>query len=219
MSAEFRKQNPIYFTDRGGEFTNYDYSGQNGQNENYGAANIINGGAQSLASGYILDPTTGAVAGSCRAAMPRPSRPTSARMRTPGARSSRQCSNTNLSRSRRSSRRTRQASLDVGYFESKSQQYNHPESTLISGAYGGFQGVTSGPGVQPVVLPAVQSPTISSTNPTFPSGAGLLEPGLTQGILAEAFTNLGANGATIDDTDAKTYRAVADLDGRTVIGM
>jgi iron complex outermembrane receptor protein len=215
LSAEFRKQNPIYFTDRGGEFTNFDYSSRNGQNENYGAGNIINGGKQSLASGYILDPTTGAIAGF----MPGCNSTTFAANQCTYADTWSQIqpatSNTNLTgrfTQKFSSNWT--ASLDVGFFESKSQQYNHPEQTYISQAYGGFQGVTSGPGVTPTVLPLVPAPTISSGNPSFPTGAGLLEPGLTSGILAAAFTTLGPNGSTADDTDAKTYRAVANLDGK-----
>ena len=214
-SAEFRKQNPIYFTDRGSEFTNFDYTPQNGQNENYGAGNIINGGKQSLASGYILDPTTGAIAGfmpgcnSTTFAANQCTYPDTWSQIQPAT------SNTNLTgRFTQKFGSNWQASLDVGYFDSQSQQYNHPEQTYISQAYGGFQGVTSGPGITPTLLTPVPAPTIPSTNPSFPTGAGLLEPGLTSGILAAAFTTVGPNGSTADDTNAQTYRAVANLDGK-----
>jgi iron complex outermembrane receptor protein len=92
--------------------------------------------------------------------------------------------------------------LEGGYFESKSQQVNDPSRTELNG----YQGVTSGPGVIPTLLAPLPATTIPATNPTFPSGTGL-----TSAILQYTLLNLGSN---ITETDAKSYRAVVDLDGK-----
>ena len=88
------------------------------------------------------------------------------------------------------------------YFESKSEQISQPNRAFTAG----FQGVTSGPGVIPTVLPAIGATTIPSTNPSFPTGTGL-----TEGILRNTFLNVGP---TETWTDSKSYRAIADLTGK-----
>ena len=206
VSAEFRKQNPIYFSDRGGEFTNYNYAPFGGVNNDYGAPNIINGGKPESNTGYILDPT-GAIAG------------TSGNCATPAALSAGQCTfpntwsqiqpatqNTNVTaRFTQKIGSDWKADISLGYFDSQSEQINYPQSTSVNG----FQGVTSGPGIIPTLLTPTAPTTISNTNPSFPSNG--LEAGLTSGTLLYTLTNLGPS---VDETNSQTYRAVANLDGK-----
>jgi hypothetical protein len=70
-----------------------------------------------------------------------------------------------------------QANVQGTWFRSKSQQVVDPQRAFTAG----FQGITSGPGVSPVILPPTPATTISSTNPTFPASA--LAAGVTTGTL------------------------------------
>src|SRR5262249_47491148 len=55
VSAEFRKQDAIRFSDRGGTFENRDYSALGGIDANSGASNILNGGLPGSGTGYVTD--------------------------------------------------------------------------------------------------------------------------------------------------------------------
>jgi iron complex outermembrane receptor protein len=94
-----------------------------------------------------------------------------------------------------------QASFEGTFFQSKAQQVGAPSASQDAG----YQGITSGPGVTPTLLAAIQN-TISSTNPSFPAGAGFTSGPLTYSFLNEL-------GPTVTDTDAKTTRLVADVTG------
>ena len=95
-----------------------------------------------------------------------------------------------------------QMSLQATYFESKSESVRRPQQAFSAG----YQGVTSGPGVVPTLLPALPPTSISNTNPSFPVGTGA-----TSGLLCYTFLDLGPN---IVNTDSRSTRLIADLEGR-----
>jgi iron complex outermembrane receptor protein len=203
VSGEFRHQGQIRFTDRGGIFTQRDFTSTGGDNVTLGVPNEITGAFARSATGYVIDPATSTIAGFM-----------------PGCDATRyaagQCTyhdtwsqiqpdtkNYNfVGKFTQALDQNWQLSLEGTYFESKSAQIGQPNRAFT----GGFQGVTSGPGVVPEVLPALDPTTISSTNPSFPAGTGL-----TTGLLRYTFLNVGP---TETFTDSKNYRAIADLDGK-----
>lgn len=203
VSAEYRKQNEIKYTDRGGIFTQTDFTSTGGYNVTPGVQNPIVGGLPRSGTGYVTDPK-GNIVGfmpGCNAT-------------TFGAN---QCTyhdtwdqiqppteNINVvTRYTQKFADDWQGSFQASYFEGKSQQVNGPDRAFS----GGYQGVTSGPGVTPAVLPFIPATTIPNTNPTYPTGTGL-----TAGNLRYTFLNLG-NG-TIVETDSKAYRAILDVNGK-----
>jgi iron complex outermembrane receptor protein len=93
-------------------------------------------------------------------------------------------------------------SLQGTYFESKAQQVGRPEYTFA----GGYQGVASGPGVPPTLLDPIDPTTIPSTNPSYPAGTGT-----DVAFLRYTFFNLGPRTT---NTDAKSTRAILELDGK-----
>jgi iron complex outermembrane receptor protein len=203
VSGEFRHQGQIRFTDRGGIFTQRDFTSTGGDNVTLGVPNEITGAFARSATGYVIGPATSTIAGFM-----------------PGCDATRyaagQCTyhdtwsqiqpdtkNYNfVGKFTQAFDQGWQLSLEGTYFESKSAQIGQPNRAFT----GGFQGVTSGPGVVPEVLPALGPTTISSTNPSFPAGTGL-----TTGFLRYTFLNIGP---TETFTDSKNYRAIADLDGK-----
>jgi iron complex outermembrane recepter protein len=204
VSGEFRHQGQIRFIDRGGIFTQRDFTSTGGDNVTLGVPNNQNGGFARSGTGYIVDPAN----------------PTGIAAFMPGCDATKyaagQCTyrdtwnqiqpdtkNYNfVGKFTQAFSEGWQLSLEGTYFESKSAQIGAPNRAFS----GGFQGVTSGPGVIPVVLPAIGQTTISSTNPSFPAGTGL-----TQANLYYTFLNIGP---TQTFTDSKNYRAIADLDGK-----
>ena len=96
--------------------------------------------------------------------------------------------------------------LSGSFFERKLKSYGAPVRTLT----GGFQGITSGPGVVPALLPVVPRTTIPSTNPAFPQSAK--DAGITRGNLYYTFLN--DLGPTLTDIDSKTGRLATELSGR-----
>jgi iron complex outermembrane receptor protein len=203
VAGEFRKQQQIRFIDRGGYFTQRDFTGSGGYNVTPGVPNGLTGAFARSATGYVIDPATSTIAGFM-----------------PGCDATKyaagQCTYSDTWNQIQPETKNYnfvgkftqllvqdwQISVQGTYFESKSAQIGNPNRAFA----GGFQGVTSGPGVTPTVLPALGPTTISSTNPSFPTGTGL-----TQGYLANTFLNVGP---TQTFTDAKSYRAIADLDGK-----
>jgi iron complex outermembrane recepter protein len=99
-----------------------------------------------------------------------------------------------------------QASITGSFFERKLKAYAAPANTRTTG----FQGITSGPGVVPTLLPVVPRTTIPSTNPAFPQAA--IDAGLTRGNLIYNFLN--DLGPTLTDIDSKTMRLAGELTGR-----
>ncbi len=202
LSAEFRKQKEIKFNDRGGIFTQTDFTSSGGVDVTAGVQNIIVGGLPRSGTGYVTD-TNGNITGFM-----------------PGCNATKfaanQCTyqdnwdeiqpptqNTNLvGRFTQNLAADWRMTIEGGYFEGKSQQVSGPSRAFV----GGFQGVPVGPGVAPTFLDPVPPTTIPSTNPSYPTGTGL-----SVGNLTYTFLNLGQG--TITQTDAKSYRAVIDLDG------
>jgi iron complex outermembrane recepter protein len=206
VSGEFRKQQQILFDQRGGIFENLDYTASGGINATRGVPTATNGGLPNSATGYVLNPTTGAIAGfglGC----------TSAQFNAGGCAyhdtwDQIQPNTTNwnfVGKFTQNLAHDWQLGIQGTYFESLAQQVDSPSSAFT----GGYQGVSSGPGQAPGVLAPLGPTTISSTNPSYPAAAAA--GGLDTGLLVNQFFNLGYRTT---DTDSKSYRAIADLDGK-----
>lgn len=203
LSAEYRKQTQIKITDRGGIFTQTDFTSSGGIDATPGVQNIIVGGLPRSGTGYVIDPATTNIVGF----MPRCDATKFA---------ANQCTykdtwdqiqpateNLNLvGRFTQSVGADWKLAFDAGFFESKAEQVAGPARTFLSG----YQGVASGPGVSPTLLMPVDPTTIPSTNPSYPTGTGL-----AAGVLRYTFLNLGPE---VTKTDAKSYRAILNLDGK-----
>jgi iron complex outermembrane receptor protein len=203
VAGEYRHQDQITFADRGGLYTQTDFTGQGGDNLTLGVPNGLNGGLPRSATGYVVDPNGGTAPAGFM----------------PGCDATKfaagQCTYSNnwsqiqpktdninlLARYTQNLTADWQLSLQGSYLESKSQQILAPSHTFSDG----YQGLTSGPGVIPTLLTATGPTTIPSTNPSFPTGTGL-----SSGNLYYTFLGLGP---TITNTDAKSTRLIADLQG------
>ncbi|MFL6602028.1 MAG: TonB-dependent receptor plug domain-containing protein [Steroidobacteraceae bacterium] len=204
VSAEYKKQNEIKFSDRGGSFMQNDYTSTGGIDFDFGAQNILVGTTPSRSiTGYVTNPDTGDVVGfmpGCDAtkfaANQCTYKDTWDQIQPPTR-------NFNfVGRFTRKLADHWQADIEGGYFQSKSEQVNRPDRAFT----GGYQGIAVGPGIAPSLLPPVGATSIPDTNPTYPAGTGLARANLQY-----TFLNLGP---TITETNAKTYRAVIDLNGR-----
>ena len=204
ISAEYRRQNAISFLDRGGEFEQRDYTSTGGINDSYGAQNDLRGPTPSRsATGYVVDPATGQAVGfmpGCNAALFAANKCTyqdSWDQIQPAT------DNVNLiARFTQKFANDWTGVLEGGYFDSQSEQVNRPDRAIA------YQGIAVGPGFGPIVLPAVPNLTIPDTNPSYPAGTGI-----ASGLLHYTFLNIGP---TVTLTDAKSYRAVIDVDGKLV---
>ncbi|HUO38134.1 MAG TPA: TonB-dependent receptor, partial [Mycobacterium sp.] len=203
MSAEFKKTNEIKFEDRGGQFTQHDYTAQGGIDFNYGAQSILTGSTPSRsATGYVTDPN-GNIVGfmpGCNATKFAANQciygDTWDQLQVP-------TENTNVvGRFTQKLNDTWQVSFEGTFFESKAEQVNRPDRAFT----GGYQGIATGPGIGPTLLTPVGATTIPDTNPSYPAGTGL-----TVANLRYTFLNLGP---TITLTDAKTYREVLEVEGK-----
>lgn len=205
ITGELRKQNQIRFSDRGGYFTKTDYTAEGGYDVTPGVPaprNPLVGSLPRSGTGYVTD-NSGAIAGFM-----------------PGCDATRlaagQCTyhdtwsqiqppteNYNfVSRFTQNLNKDWQLSVQGSYFQSKAQQVSGPSRAFA----GGYEGITSGPGVVPSLLPTLPPTSIPSTNPSFPAGTGL-----TEGLLRYTFLDVGP---TITATDSKATRLIADLQGR-----
>jgi iron complex outermembrane recepter protein len=201
VAAEFRRQEQIRFSDRGGIFEKQDYTGQGGVNITNGVPTPQNGGLALSKTGYVIDPATSAIAGfmpGCNATTYNAGQCTYNdywdNIQPP-------TTNYNLlSKFTQKLASDWTVSVQGTYFEGKTVVTAAPAGNLPN-----LTGVTSGPGVTPVILPTTPQTTISNTNPTFPAGAGI-----TSGILVDSVL-LGPVNTYID---SKSYRAIADLDGK-----
>jgi iron complex outermembrane recepter protein len=205
ISGEFRKEQQIRFADRGGIFTDLDYSGTGGINSTFGVPNVVNGRKPASVTGYITS-RTGAIIGFM-----------------PGCDLTRlnagQCTykdtwdqiqpateNYNLvTKFTQALDSGWQLALQGTYFESKSDQAASPLNIRA----GGYQGVAVGPNVPPTLLPAVGLPLIPRTNPSFPSG---VDPAYDSAVVRSNL--LDQIGARLTRTDAKSYRAIAEVTGK-----
>ena len=202
VAAEVRKQNRIRFADRGGLFTQTDFTSTGGFDVTRGVPNTLNGGLPESATGYVTD-SSGNIIGfmpGCDAARFAAKQCTFA-----NDWSLIQPATENYNLIGRFTQRLGadwQMSLQATYFESKSESVRRPQQAFSAG----YQGVTSGPGVVPTLLPALPPTSISNTNPSFPVGTGA-----TSGLLRYNFLDLGPN---IVNTDSRSTRLIADLEGR-----
>jgi iron complex outermembrane receptor protein len=201
ISGELRRQNQIKFSDRGGMYTQTDFTGSGGYNLTPGVPNPLVGTHPRSGTGYITDPAGNNVGffPGCDAASQTAGKCTYhdnwSQIQPP-------TENNNLvGRFTQKLGDDWQVSLQGSFFQSKSQQVGGPSRTFPSG----YQGITSGPGVVPALLDALGPTSIPSTNPSFPTGTGL-----ASGTLRYTFLDVGP---TITETDARSSRVVADLQG------
>ena len=201
IAAEARKHNQIKYADRGGSFTQTDFTKTGGYDVTAGVINPLNGGLPRSATGYITDAdgnipgffpgcdATKLAAGQCT-------------YNNTWSQIQPATENYNLvTRYTMKLPADWQLSVQGTYFQSRSQQLAGPSRAFA----GGYQGITSGPGVVPAVLAAVDPTTIPSTNPSCPKGTGL-----SSGLLRYTFLDVGP---TVTDTNARTSRFVVDLNG------
>ena len=201
VSAEARKQNQIKYADRGGSFTQTDFTKTGGYDVTAGVINPLNAGLPRSGTGYITD-ADGKITGffpGCDA-----TKLAAGQCTYTDTWSQIQPATENYNLVTRYTMKLPadwQLSVQGTYFQSRSQQTGGPSRAFASG----YQGITSGPGVVPAVLAAVDPTSIPSTNPSFPKGTGL-----TNGLLRYTFLDVGP---TVTDTNARTTRLVADLNG------
>jgi len=202
IAGEFRKQDQIRFADRGGKYTNLDFSGYGGYNTTLGVPNPANGGLARSATGYVTDADgniTGFMPG-CNQADYDAGKCTYS---DTWSQIQPKTQNFNVvSRYTMNLSSDWQGSLEATFFQSKAQQVGGPSRAFAAG----FQGITSGPGVTPSLVDTVPATTISSTNPSFPTTTD----NSTTAFLRDTLFDLGP---TITDTDAKTTRVVGELNG------
>ena len=202
LSAEYKQQNRIRFEDRGGLLSQTDFTSTGGYNVALGVPNDLTGALARSGTGYVTDPkghivgfmpgcnATTYAAGQCTY------KDTWTQIQPP-------TKNYNVvGRFTQTLASDWEVSVEGTYLESKDQLEGGPVRAFT----GGYQGVTSGPGVIPTLLDPLPATTIPSTNPSFPAGTGL-----NVGNLRYTLLNLGP---TIHETDAKSYRAIADLNGK-----
>ena len=206
VAGELRRRSQIRLTDRGGMFTQTDFTANGGYDLTLGVpapGNPLVGNHPASATGYVTDPG-GTIVGfmpGCDAASLAAARCTYhdrwRQIQPP-------TENYNLlGRYTQNLGADWQLSLQASYFESKAQQIFGLARTFP----GGFQGITSGPGVITALREPPSPPTtIPATNPSFPAGTGL-----TSGTLYYSFIDLGPR--TID-TDARSTRLIAGVEGR-----
>ena len=201
IAGELRKQNQIKFLDRGGLFTQTDFTSSGGYNVTPGVPNPVVGQFPRSATGYVYDgesilgfmpgcDATKLAAGQCT-------------YHDNWSQIQPKTENYNLlARYTQNLGPDWQMSVQGSYFVSKSQQLAGPGRTFP----GGFQGTSSGPGVVPTLQAVVPPTTISNTNPSFPSGTGA-----TSGLLRYTFLDIGPS---VTNTDARSARLVADVQGK-----
>lgn len=202
LSAEARKQNRIRYTDRGGLLQTTDFTPTGGFDTTPGVPTALNGGLPNSRTGYVTD-ANGAIVGfmpGCDA------------MKLAAGKCTYQNTWSQIQPPAESyhllARFTQQlgsdwlTSLQGGYSRQRYQHWRSPGSAFV----GGFEGIASGPGVPPTVLPALPPTSIPSSNPSFPAGTGL-----TSGTLH--YTFLDDIGPLIQDGDTRTARLVADVQG------
>jgi iron complex outermembrane recepter protein len=202
LSGEVRQQNQIKFADRGGLFTQTDFTSTGGYNLTPGVPNDLNGGLPRSGTGYVTD-ADGNIVGFMKGCDATKFAAGQCTYKDNWSQIQPKTSNLNLlGRYTQNLGADWQLSLQGTYFQSKSQQVGGPSRAFASG----YQGITSGPGVTPTLLSVVAPTTIPSTNPSYPTGTGL-----TSGLLRYTFLDLGP---TITDTDARSTRVIADVQGR-----
>lgn len=200
IAAELRKQNQIKLADRPGPLTRTDYTGLGGLNLTPGVpSDDANGNLAASRTGYLVVDgqrvflpgcdETRYLAGQCGW------NDTWSQIQTASE-------NRNLvARYTQSLAQDWEISLQGSFFQSKAQQVIAAYSTASR------QGITSGPGVIPTLLPTTPRASLPSTNPAYPAG-------LSGASYPLRYNFLDALGPRITDTDARATRLFADLTGR-----
>jgi iron complex outermembrane receptor protein len=203
LAAEWRNQDQIRYSDRGGWFTHTDYTSQGGYDTTPGVpVPAVNGGLPFSSTGYVTDPD-----GNILGFMPGCdlTKFNAGQCAYHDHWSQIQPATTNVNLLWRTAIRfapTWQVKLDGTYFISKAEQVTGPSTTFPTG----YQGITSGPGVTPTVLPALDPTSIPATNPSFPTGTGA-----SSGQLYYTFLDLGP---TVTATESRTTRLSGDIAGQ-----
>jgi iron complex outermembrane recepter protein len=206
ISGEFRKEQQIRFADRGGIFTNLDYSGTGGINSTFGAPNVINGDKPASVTGYITSPKTGAIIGFMPGCDLTQLNAGQCTYKDTWDQIQPATENYNLvTKFTQALDSGWQLALQGTYFESKSDQAASPLSIRT----GGYQGVAVGPDVPPTLLPSVGLPLIPRTNPSFPTG---VDPAYDSAVVH--YNLRDQIGSRLTRTDAKSYRAIAEVTGK-----
>jgi len=201
ISGEVRKQDQIRYVDRGGNYTSTDFTRTGGFDVTPGVPNSLNQNLPASSTGYITD-SNGSITGfmpGCNATLLASG---ACAFRNNWSQLQPASENYNaVTRFTKTLGGDWQASVQATFFESKAEQVGAP-----SGAFsGGYQGITSGPGVTPTLLTPLGPTTISSINPSFPAGTGQ-----TSGLLT--YTDLKL-GPTVTKTNSRTTRLVSDVGG------
>lgn len=202
VSAEYRQQQQIRLKDRGGIFSRSDFTPWGGYDVTPGVRNDLVGSLPRSGTGYVTD-ADGNILGfmpGCNQAMFDANQcvyhDTWDQIQPP-------TKNYNfVGKFTQMLPADWKVSVQATYFESKAQQVGSPTRAFAAG----YQGVASGPGVTPTLLDPIDATTIPSTNPSYPAGTGT-----DVAFLRYTFFNLGP---TITQTDAKSTRAIVELDGK-----
>lgn len=206
ISGEFRKEQQIRFEDRGGTFTNLDYSGTGGINSTFGVPNVLNGQKPASVTGYVTDPKTGAIIGFMPGCDLTKLNANQCTYKDTWDQIQPATENYNLvTKYTQALDSGWQLGLQATYFESKSDQAASPLNIRV----GGYQGVAVGPNTPPTLLPAVGLPLIPRSNPSFPGG---VDPAYDSAVVH--YNLRDQIGSRLTDTDAKSYRAIAEVTGK-----
>jgi iron complex outermembrane receptor protein len=219
LSGELRTQKQITFADRGGLFTQTDYTSSGGVNLTPGVSNALNGGYPGSATGYLTNyaGTIAPLRGGCN----QTTSYTNFYGSPANTQSGPNCPYSNASFLQiqpptenynfiaNYTQKLPQAwtlKLQATYFESLSQQIGPPSSTstYTSATPNGYQGLAYQPGTQPVALSPIGFTTL-------PANSALIPNGWTgPAYLVYNFQSLGPQTT---NTDSQSVRLIADLDG------
>ncbi len=211
LSAEFRKQDQILLSQRNGEWTNFDWRAQGGEDERPGAVNALVATARVLQA-FLFNPGgAGGVANPANfIAVPSSLYPAC----TPVQFKAGQCTFTdNYTQLQPKSQNTNvigslttkfdgdwELNLKASWFDSQQQQTRSP-STISIGSFAGI--TTTGPGIVPTITGAITGIY------TVPASY----PGNTFGVPARVYGFVTPGVGRIEDIDSQSYRFVADLSG------
>jgi iron complex outermembrane recepter protein len=218
LSGEVRTQKQITFADRGGLFTQTDFTSTGGLNLTPGVSNALNGGYPGSTTGYLTNyaGTVAPLRGGCNQTNSyvnifSPSANTQSGPNCPYSNSQFQIQppTENYYFIANYVQKLPEAwtlKMQASYFESLSQQVGSPSSTSTysGGSPNGYLGLAYQPGSQPVVLNPLGFTTLPANSPLIPNGWS------GPAYLVYNFQSLGPQTT---NTDSKSVRLIADLNG------